>query len=314
MSRRLAAGTPLTHPARNALVTVEILPPGAELRLTCGQLDRPDYEQVQAVFDRIAGGGRWHRTSGTFAWDSDRAGDLEAALKAVLDAGVLPPDPKRTDGWFATPAFLARQLAEVALELPGWYGAFSELRVLEPSAGEGALADALHLEGNVPAGNIRCVEPDPWRAAVLRGKGYPTVEGRFQDWLAEAKRSPVDLILMNPPFTEPGDSRAWVEHLQLAWQLVDRGGRLVAVVPASLEWAGDKRVERLRWQLQGYRADWWSLDEEEGRRDGRGRPGAFITSGTGIRTLGLVVDRPEQEEPGPFPTPAGQGAAQSALF
>jgi predicted RNA methylase len=312
MARKLAAGTPLTDAARTALETIEHDPgpPGGVLRLTV-QLDRPDYEQVQAVFDRVAGGGRWHRASGTHRWPDHRGGDLEVELKAVLAAGVLPPDPRKVAGWFATPEKVAGELAEVALSLPGWYGAWETVRVLEPSAGEGALADALHGQG-VPTANILCVEPDPWRAALCRSKGYPTIEARFQDvdLLGGADgvltAAPFDVVLMNPPFTEPGDSRAWIAHLRRAWALLAGGGRLVCVVPRSIAWADgsrEKDLVRLHGQLTGYGADIGPLPDD-----------AYRPSATGIHASVVVVDRPEGEDPAPFPTPAGGGGRQGAMF
>lgn len=276
---RLAAGTPLSDTARTALEHAEV--DGLTVRLH-GQLERADYEQVNAVLTRIAGGGKWNRPKGVHLFDQDPAADLELAVKAR----VLPPDPKRRDGWFATPGWVAEELA-LNYALTSFDIDYADLRILEPSAGEGALADALVRWG---CGKIRpvqvvCVEPDPWRAGILRRKGYPTFERRFQEWAADEPHARFDLVLMNPPFTEPTDRQAWITHIELAWSMLAPGGRLVAVVPAGMAFRADRRTVGLR-----------ELAEAHGFQREL-PPGAFEESGTGVRSMVLTLDRREEETP-----------------
>jgi hypothetical protein len=280
---RLSAGTPLSDAARAALAGAEV--GDGTVRLT-RQLDRADYEQVNAVLERIAGGGRWLRKHGAHLYPPGR--DPGPELRTVLAAGVLPPDPKRTEGWFATPKQLADGLAEQALAAGLRTVTVGALRVLEPSAGEGALADALVRLGADPQ-RIVCVEPDPWRAAVLRSKGYPTFETELQPWtIRNQHEPPFDLVLMNPPFTAPGAPLAWVRHVKLAWQQVAPAGRLVAVVPSSLEYRTDRPVAAFRAAARRY-GGWRNLVEH-----------AFLESGTGVRCLVLQMDRPAAEPASPM--------------
>jgi hypothetical protein len=240
-----------------------------------GQLERADYEQVNPVLERIGGGGRWQRAKRAHLFDCDPRPELAA----VVAARMLPPDPKRRDGWFATPAGLAEDLdynyGLVQLDQL----ANDEVRALEPSAGDGALADALRRYG-VPADQITCVEPDPYRAEVLRAKGYPVFETRFQQWATTASPEAFDLVLMNPPFVEPDDRLTYISHVDLAWRMVDNGGRLIAIVPNSLAFRTDRRTRALRALVERY-GEWEDVPA-----------GAFQASGTGVRALTVVMDRP----------------------
>ena len=269
---RLAAGTPLS-PAVLAALRAAIVERGL-VRLP--QLDHANYDQADAVLVRL--GGRWNRSRRAHVWpDGD---DPTTALAAVVAAGVLPEDAKRRNGWFATPRLLANNLAYnyglLGLDMPA-----NQARVLEPSAGEGALADALREFGVTVAGQIVCIEPDPYRAEILRAKGYYQVfETRFQDWAATVDPERFDLVLMNPPFTEPGDPLAWITHIELAWQQVANGGRLVAVVPAGLGYRNHKRIHAFRRLVERYG------EVEELPAD------SFKESGTGVRTALVVMDGP----------------------
>jgi hypothetical protein len=275
----MRAGTPLSDRARAALADATVTTDGVVQLHT--QLARSDYEQANMVLGRIAGGGSWNRQRRGHIYPPGR--NPAAELRDVLTAGVIPPDPKQQDGWFATPTRLAESLA-FDYALPGPQLPTDQVRALEPSAGEGALADALCGYGVV---DITCVEPDPYRSALLRGKGYQTVETTFQDWVATTPntRSHFNIVLMNPPFTEPGDQLAWITHITLAWELLAPGGRLVAVCPASLEFRTDRRTRTLR-ELVERTGDLQRLPAD-----------TFKQSGTNVRTVVATINRPPDDNP-----------------
>src|SRR5574340_1280662 len=97
---------------------------------------------------------------------------------------------------------------------------------LEPSAGIGGIADFL------PAERTRCVEISDLHCKVLQAKGYDVVRENFIDWahIEWCKGTRFDRVVMNPPFSE---NRAQA-HLEAAASLVKSGGRLVAILPASM--------------------------------------------------------------------------------
>ena len=126
--------------------------------------------------------------------------------------------------FYPTPAPVAARMLAM-IELPRW----DKLRVLEPSAGKGDLADALIASRNrvtLPSGRevqrdtagmaaaVHCIEPEPDLQAALRGKGYRLVA---HDFLTFAPEEPYNLILMNPPFAH-GDA-----HLLHAWEILEDG-------------------------------------------------------------------------------------------
>lgn len=93
---------------------------------------------------------------------------------------------------------------------------------LEPSAGQGGLADHLPIE------RTTCVEISPVHCKVLEAKGYTTICADFMKWEPGRK---FRKIVMNPPFSE---GRA-ESHLRRASELLADQGRLVAVLPAGMK-------------------------------------------------------------------------------
>lgn len=112
--------------------------------------------------------------------------------------------------FFPTPPSVARLMLEkVSREATNF---------LEPSAGRGDLADAIHERRNDRYGrrvNIDVIESDPTLAAALDSKEHVKVVG--YDWLTYTGVSFYDAIIMNPPFSN-GD-----EHLLKAWDFMHDG-------------------------------------------------------------------------------------------
>jgi hypothetical protein len=141
-------------------------------------------------------------------------------ITQVVQTGTVPD--RYSHQFYPTPADLADEAAAL-LDVP--HGA----DVLEPSAGCGALADAVRrkVEGKALA-VITCVEVAPLQCAVLTAKEYKVVQDDFISWAA-ARTWQYQAVIMNPPF----DQGRWKNHLQAAWRLVAPGGNLVAILPAS---------------------------------------------------------------------------------
>jgi hypothetical protein len=148
------------------------------VKLTCGQLDRKLYQDVNKALEAI--GGKWNRKAQGHIF----ASDPEAALdNAILTGEVTPPSK---NGYFPTPKAIAIRLVELAGIIPG-------MCVLEPSAGQGGLADF------VPSGcTVDCVEILPDNVDVLRGKGHNVQQADF----LQIEPTPIyDIVIMNPPFS-----------------------------------------------------------------------------------------------------------------
>lgn len=101
------------------------------------------------------------------------------------------------------------------------------MRVLEPSAGSGAILDFIHQYMGWSGDRnkqreVHCCEIDPELNAMLHGKGYTVVGSDFLQFRTER---PYNFIIMNPPFD------AAAEHIVHAWEMLD--GELVALCNAE---------------------------------------------------------------------------------
>jgi protein-L-isoaspartate O-methyltransferase len=200
----------------------------------------------------------------------DSAKDFQA-MRETLNAGVQVVTAPQL---FPTPPEIAARMVQLA-------GIEPQHRVLEPSAGTGAIIAALPECAAVVVverSNALC------RRLNTTPKVSRVVEGDFLEVTSNGHEAPPDLfqqlpesngsigqfdrILMNPPFENGSD----IKHITHALSFLKPGGRLVAICAN-----GPRQKEK----LQGI-ADWW---EEL-------PPDTF--SGTGVRTVLLTVDNHEE--------------------
>lgn len=137
--------------------------------------------------------------------------DVSEVLKEVLSSGMLPD--QKSYQYYPTPSEIAKEAVE-------WAEIEEEHSCLEPSAGQGGLAEFMPE-------NTTCVEVSSLHCEILRSKGFNTTEEDFLEW---AKAAPTfDRIVMNPPFSEG----RWKAHVEAAASLLASGGVLVAILPSS---------------------------------------------------------------------------------
>lgn len=172
--------------------------------------------------------------------------DAREVLQEVIASGVIPD--QRAHQFYPTPRTLAERVVALA-EIGEGHS------VLEPSAGQGGLADLL------PPDRTTLVEVAPLFCEVLRAKGFPSVVSA--DFLRWSPGRRFDRVVMNPPF----DRGRWRAHLDHAASLTAARGRIVAVLPA-----GAPRSEL----LPGWRCSWSE---------------AIPFPGTSIEVVVLVADR-----------------------
>ena len=183
-----------------------------------------------------------------------------AAMRESLRAGVQVVTAPQL---FPTPADIARQMVALAEIQPGD-------RVLEPSAGTGAILDAVARHAP-KCGAVLAVEINLRLAARLREAHPLTVvyTADFLDWQPDA---PLDRIVMNPPFELGAD----IAHIEHARRLLAPGGRVVAICAN-----GPRQQDRLK----PLTSTWHELPA-----------GTF--AGTGVRAALLVIEAtPEGEYP-----------------
>lgn len=216
-----------------------------------------------AVLKRVvvALGGKWRSRKGfVFADDVD----AQELVRLALETGEIL-DPRKAD-FFATPAPLADRVVALADIRPGD-------RVLEPSAGRGAIA--LAVRRACPEATVLCIEPLPDNRAALEGEGFELIGS---DFLLEGDVfGQFDAITMNPPFGK----RADLVHVEHALRFRRPGGSLVAIMSAGAEYRDDKRGRAFRELV---------IDQLGGRFE-RNPDGSFLESGTSVSTVTLVIPR-----------------------
>lgn len=247
------------------------------------------YELAGSIIDRSRGGyydagidtGKpYHDTPEALAfWEligapSDAARQAEE-LRRKVDSLRFANIP----GYFPTPAPVVARMIEAA-DIPA--GA----RILEPSAGSGAILDGVRVVH--PDATMQAIERHATLCDVLRGKGYSVHAGDFFDYDAPAER--FDRVLMNPPFENGQD----MEHVRRAFTWLKPGGRLVAIMSPGPFFRQDRKATEFR--------AWF--DDIGGTREDI-PAGAFKESGTGIATVLIVLDKDDAPaEIATEPTPA----------
>lgn len=198
--------------------------------------------------------------------------------------------PDRAMSYWPTPEEVADDLVYWVLT-PG-HANGEGIRVLEPSAGEGHLAQV--VRNYLPDAHITAVEPSPDRAHSLRSLDAvvdEVIQATLEDYLVTVAMkalagdwTPFDLVFMNPPFTLPGRREAWAEHVLAIYEdphLLAPGGYLGAIVPLAVLRGTSRRARTIRELLRPYRG----AVEECDRR-------AFAASGTGIATALMWIQKP----------------------
>jgi hypothetical protein len=156
---------------------------------------------------------------------------------------------------FPTPPELAARMVDLAQP----HGI-----TLEPSAGTGRIAEAIQRAGIDPL----CVELNYNAAELLRRRGYMVTQGDFLEYQGQA-----DVIIMNPPFSNGAD----VDHVLHAYDLLNPGGRIVAIMAPHAFFAQDKKSVAFR--------EWFTGSTEELP------PGTFKASGTNVSAKLVVINK-----------------------
>ncbi len=226
-----------------------------------GMLDRKLYARTNDALEAL--GGRWNRKAKAHVFSSGT--DASSLIDLAITAGnvVTPKDL----GFFPTPAGLAQRLVDELRVEPGD-------TVLEPSAGDGALVRPLLAAGAM----VVAVERDPKRRQSLID--LAAVEPRLTvsgaDDFMSVEAQPVDHVAMNPPFLKSGLGDH-LDHVRHAYSMLRPGGRLGAIMPASIEFRQDRRHREFRAWSEA-RGTIESLPE-----------GSFKASGTGVRTCLVML-------------------------
>lgn len=195
--------------------------------------------------------------------------DAAEALAAAREQG-------HHGAFYPTPPTLASHVVDLL-------GTVKGRRVLEPSAGLGALVEPLLARGAA----VTAVEFDPARARYLEARYKPAgAVIRAGDFLsygaAEAAEDGglFDAVAMNPPFGVEGRRFADIDHVLHALALLRPGGELVAVMSPATPTRSGRKSEAFRAAIAAHNPRWESVD-----------PGRFRISGTDIPAVILRLTR-----------------------
>jgi len=192
-----------------------------------GQPDKHVLAEVRNVLKSIGG---IESTEGWWQFDYNP----NEIIDDIVTSGCIPD--QKAHQFYPTPESVA--IAAIEMAQIG-----DEDKCLEPSAGQGGLADYM------PKDRTRCVEISKLHCDILAAKGFDVVQADFIEW-ATKTADRFDVAVLNPPFS---DGRALL-HTQTAATLVKSGGRLVAILPASFK---GKDI------LPGWSAEWSHVFENE---------------------------------------------------
>ncbi|MBT7306711.1 MAG: PLxRFG domain-containing protein, partial [Gammaproteobacteria bacterium] len=176
---------------------------------------------------------------------------------------------RKIPGFFPTPAPVVERMLEEADIEPG-------MKVLEPSAGKGNIADALKEIG----AEVEAIEPVGDLRSILEAKGHNVTGYDFMEFDGS-----YDRVVMNPPFENSQD----IEHVRHAFDLLNpNGGRVVAIMSEGPFFRKDKKAAAFR--------DW--LEDLDGTSE-QLPDGSFKESNTGVNTRLVVIDKPSDTKAEP---------------
>lgn len=196
-------------------------------------------------------------------------------------------DLARNMGWFPTPPKVVSQImqrSEIHYARSYVPDGGKVLRILEPSAGEGAIALGVitEMEESSVRPAITCVELNPARAAWLKTAGFVPDNGHrtvTEDFLActPEQLGLFDRILMNPPF----DMQRDIDHVYHATKFLAPGGQIVAIMSAGVEFRENRKAVAFRKLVADMKGEIYDLPL-----------GSFEESGTMVNTCLVTLSAP----------------------
>jgi hypothetical protein len=233
---------------------------GNVVRLPNVQLDRETYKEVAKKLELIGGKWKGGKIAG-FVFPQDPTVLLEQI--ATGENRNL----KKEFQFFATPSALADKLVQLAEIKAGHF-------VLEPSAGQGAIVEAVTKQ--FPDMLVDCFELMDINREILKRKPGALIIGDDFFKIKEYDRVEYDRIIANPPFSKNQD----IDHIVKMYDVLAEGGRLVSIASKHWQLSSNKKEIQFREWLKSLGAE--VIDIEAG---------AFKDSGTMISSCIIVIDK-----------------------
>lgn len=174
------------------------------------RIDAKDFSAMKEIFKML--GGRYVNVNTGFVFNSPFA-ETKQALEALSRERDIGKKVNNLN-FFPTPKSVSNTMMDMLDN--SFILSRERVRILEPSAGTGALIDALLERFEGTRMDIVLLEKDPLRSLMLRKKYHdvPFITVKTTDFLEETPQElgAFDVVLMNPPF----EKYHWVTHLNHA--------------------------------------------------------------------------------------------------
>ena len=222
------------------------------------QLEPKEYASVKKSLEKIGGKWKGGKVFGfVFTSDpTDLLSDISGGVKRNL---------KKEFQFFGTPVKLADYLVKLAEIKNG------EI-ILEPSAGQGAIIEAIYRVNKTAV--VIAIELMKENSIVLTNKGFTH---NIQDFLTSSLvKQNFDKIIANPPFSKNQD----IDHIRKMYDCLKPGGRIVTV--ASKHWQESKNKKETEFR------EWLN---SKGAKVQEIPSGTFKESGTNIASVVIIINK-----------------------
>lgn len=228
------------------------------LKLPRVQFNKKSYADAKKWIEEAGGSWQGGKVQGfTFPFNADR-------VFSILHEGKRC-NLQQDFQFFATPP----EVADWLVMLAG--GVHEDEKVLEPSAGTGAIIDAIHRSCKDLV--VDCFELMPENKELLSKKSNINILG---DDFTTYDLGLYDKIIANPPFSKNQDIR----HVRRMYEHLNNGGTVAAIMSCHWKIASEKECADFREWLKDVHAKVCDIEE-----------GSFKQSGTGIETTAVIIQK-----------------------
>ena len=224
-----------------------------------GQLAREDFLQIKKLL--TSRGGHWKRgkISG-FCFDSDSTAIYESICNGDME------NKKNVYQYFPTPEAIADRMVERLDIQPGL------VKVLEPSAGRGALIEAVHRKFPNIIIDAYEINPDCYYAL----EQLYNVQIHKSDFMEISEEEVYDYIIANPPFAKNAD----IKHFRKMFSVLKKGGTMCCIISSHALEAREREVSEFKEWLYAKNP---IVEELEA--------GTFKAAGTDVRTFMVTLKK-----------------------
>ncbi len=234
---------------------------GQIVKLPNEKLERKVYQEVAKTLELIGGKWKGGNVQG-FIFNHD-----PSELLYQVQNGEKR-NLKKEFQFFATPQDLAETLVEMAFVNQKIAG-----KILEPSAGQGAIINAIHkLEFSQL--NVRYCELNEINRTFL--EKIPYTEYLGEDFLKLQAKEAFATIIANPPFNKNQD----IDHIYKMYECLKPGGRIVSIASKHWQHASGKKEKVFSDWLETIGAEIHEIEA-----------GAFKKSGTMVSSVIIVINK-----------------------